>query len=118
MKPFNPAFLAATAGSLKVILSANTAYGSATLGYGPATATSAPIVAVASGGIAPYTYLYSYVSGDATVYKVGFSPNIASWAITTSTPGTYISIWKCQVTDDVGHIAYSENITITLDILL
>lgn len=70
---------------------------------GPGGVTSAQVTANVTGGQAPYTYLWTRVSGDSTITisddtaaQVTFSAN--------SSNGDQSAIWKCTVTDDLSAV--------------
>jgi len=77
------------------------------------SATSGSVSASASGGTSPYTYSWTFVSGDS-----GITIGSASGSMTTfsGTPGTNNSLtasFKCTVTDDASD-STSVNVTVTL----
>jgi len=84
--------------------------------YAPGTVTSSSsAVVTASGGKAPYTYLWTYVSGDADI--TANSSTLASTrfsAYLTGLSSSYSAVWKCVVTDANSDVVDSPNVTINL----
>jgi chitodextrinase len=70
----------------------------------------------ASGGSGSgYTYAWQYVSGDTATSVSSPTSNSTQWTRTISSYFTdYTSVWRCRVTDSVGNITYSPNVTVTL----
>lgn len=82
-----------------------------------AAVTSSPAIVTATGGQAPYTYDWTYVSGDTTTYP-GSDASYASYFYRLILSGSgFTSVWKCKVTDNLGTIVYSPNVTILLESL-
>lgn len=116
MRGLNPALLSAYSGILKVTVSPDYVYGFANLGYGSATAVTPNITAIASGGSAPYAYTWSFVSGSSVPTLINLSPGVACWQVTSSTPDSYIAIWRCVVVDAALNVVYSQNVTVEIEI--
>lgn len=77
--------------------------------------TSSPVTCSVYGGTAPFSYLWEYASGDATILPVsGTSASTDFSASVNCGNVSIIAVWRCKVTDNVGAIAYTENVTITL----
>lgn len=79
------------------------------------TTTSATVGTV-SGGTAPYSYLWQFVSGD------GATPNTATSSSSTFTRSmtvgvgqtvTKTGIYRCRVTDSASVVIYGPNCTVT-----
>lgn len=66
-----------------------------------------------SGGVTPYVFLWEYVSGDGFGNVHPNDGNLASvYFIGNATaPTTKSAVWRCKVTDNVGTIAYTGNVT-------
>lgn len=91
--------------------------------YSPAsrTVTSPTVTVTPSGGVGPYTYLWTKLeqSGsdaapeavDATSDTTAFSAYIAGGVPPAR---TNVSLWRCAVTDSRGIISYTEPVTVTL----
>lgn len=110
-------------GALTILMSGQSAlYASVSpvslIGYAfaPGTVTtSSSVIVTAYGGKAPYTYLWTYVSGDADI-----TPNVSTSASTrfsaylAGASSTYTAVWKCVVTDANADVVDSPNVTINL----
>lgn len=76
--------------------------------------TSGSITCTPTGGAAPYTYLWQFVSGGAstvsstTAATVTFSSNV-----TLTSPRVFV--WYCQVTDSIGTVVSSNPVEITFE---
>ena len=83
-------------------------------GAGSGTATTFPVTATPTDGIAPYTYQWSYVSGDATTSCTSATASTTTFSRTGTAPaGPYNAVWKCTVTDSAGNTGDSAHITVT-----
>lgn len=80
-----------------------------------ASGTTSSATATPSLGVAPYTYAWAYVSGDATM-----TANSASSATTTFTRATmtlhnsYTTVWRVTITDNTSATATAD-ITVTIE---
>lgn len=99
-------------------LSPSSANGTATLGFGMATAISNNVTAILTGGVAPYSYSWEYVSGDSEPILNVLSNGTACWYWSYSIEGVKSALWKCVVTDAIGSIAESPSFTVNLEILI
>ncbi|WP_129644675.1 Ig-like domain repeat protein [Peristeroidobacter agariperforans] len=77
--------------------------------------TSPPIVVTATGGAGGYTYQWERVSGDGSTQIA--SPTSAStiWTrgMLTATYGvSYVSYWRCRVTDAANATTYTQNVQV------
>lgn len=78
--------------------------------------TGDPLVtATATGGVNPYTYLWSYVSGDTGIYATSFTSSNTYFARYGGPVSSYSAVWKCTATDSDGTQVDSNVVTITLD---
>lgn len=77
--------------------------------------TSEDCVATVTGGTAPYTYQWSYVSGDNGIYAV--SPTGASTLFSRygSPINTYDAYWKVTVTDSNSQVATSSSVYVEIN---
>ncbi len=100
---FNPSGSAA----LAVEVFPTTVHG---ISSGSGTATTNACAATATGGTAPYTYLWELIplSSDAPVDPTCNAPTSAATTFTQTSmdpSGVYTSTWKITVTDDNGNLA-------------
>jgi hypothetical protein len=75
--------------------------------------STTPVVTVsASGGTAPYTYLWEFVSGSQDVYGYGTS-SASFYTGTNNQPAGSVrsAIYRCRVTDANGYVGYSADVT-------
>lgn len=100
--------------TLSVSKNAGNLTGSAVGGSTPPT-TSQTITATASGGTAPYSYQWEYVSGDTGVLLANVSDREAYWYLANGDrPSSRTAIWRCKATDAIGNYGYTSNSQITL----
>jgi len=107
------AVLMSGAKPLTVTVSSPTASGFKS-GSGTVT-TSGSITVTASGGQTPFTYLWTFVSGDAAIGPInGTSPSTKFSAYFATAPGYYTAVYKCVATDAVATVVDSPNVSVTL----
>lgn len=98
-------------------VSASDVTGSASAFATSALVTSGTPNTTPSGGISPFTYSWSYQSGDAVIACSGSTSQNPTWSKTISAgpqvTTTTSAVWKVTVTDAVGSTA-STTINITL----
>ena len=116
MRAINPAFIGSQGSTIIVNIGPPSAFGYATLGYGTTTAITNNVTATASGGAAPYTYSWEYVSGDAEPTLNVLSSGTACWFWASFIAGTKSALWKCVVTDSLGSTGESLPFTVDLEI--
>lgn len=76
--------------------------------------TSQAVTVTPSGGQTPYTYLWTYVSGDTEVVPTSSTLATTTFRAFRSSPGIYSASYKCVVDDAVTSID-SSTVTITLE---
>ena len=77
--------------------------------------TANVVTATPSGGKGPYSYSWSLVSGDATVLP-NFTTTASVYFFKYFTGvGLANALYRCQITDILGHTAYTGNVAITLE---
>lgn len=67
-------------------------------------------------GLPPYSYAWTFVSGDSDIYIVPFGPTTAGFAATFNETGSKSAVFKCIVTDAAATVVDSNNVFITLGI--
>lgn len=77
------------------------------------SSTPAAITCTGSGGVAPYSYRWVYVSGDVLTEAVDEFSGSTTWTRpSTSTAKT--STWRCRVTDSTTATANSSNVAVSI----
>lgn len=69
---------------------------------GPGSVTSDPATVVASGGTPGYTYAWTRVSGDTSIFCNSPTSATTTWTRSSATVHIYTAVWKCTVTDSVA----------------
>jgi hypothetical protein len=101
-----------TAVALSATISATTWNQSDNYPYPP---TEDPAVVVtAAGGQVPYTYAWQFVSGQTGTTANSPTSNSTQWTGTPPKGQTQVAVWRCQVTDHAGTIAYPPSVTVTV----
>lgn len=73
-----------------------------------------PITAAASGGQAPYAYLWQKVSGVGGFSATSATSAATAWSYNGGDPDKPVSnIWRCRVTDALSAVGYSGNVTVS-----
>lgn len=79
--------------------------------------TSGPLACTASGGVAPYSYAWTRLSGDTQTNAFPYSDGSMSHFQRIIPPGIraaiYDSLWTCTVTDSLGQSASSEHFPVS-----
>lgn len=94
---------------LSASLSPSSVYG---VTFTAGLAITATCTTTAAGGVGPYTYAWEYVSGDPATIN---SPSSAATSFQRlhATPGGYLAgLYRCKVTDSLGSIAYTGNVSV------
>lgn len=84
-------------------------------GGGPSSGTVTTVAlpnTTITGGVAPYTQVWTEVSGDSPTISNALDLN-PTWSATVSSGSANVSTWRCTVTDDLSATA-STDITVTL----
>jgi hypothetical protein len=100
---------------LSVALNTTVVTGSNSGAASSGSVTSSTVTGTVSGGVAPYTYAWQYVSGDATV--AANTPTAANTSFTNaSVPDALpkIAEYQLQVTDNNGAVVVSELVEVQL----
>jgi hypothetical protein len=110
--------LGANSAPLAAGVSPSTVSGSETvLGTGSVSVTviTGDATTTVSGGSAPYTYLWEYVSGDtATVLNSTNAVTAFSRTVTQISPFTVVltGVYRCRVTDALSTVVFTGNVTV------
>lgn len=67
------------------------------------------------GGIPPYTYLWTRVSGDTEVGPISGTSSATQFSAYFASPGSYSTVYKCVVTDAAASSVDSNHITIDME---
>ncbi len=77
------------------------------------SSTPAAVVCTGSGGTAPYSYQWVYVSGDNLTEAVNEFSSSTTW-FRPATSTAKVSTWRCRVTDATTATANSANVTLSI----
>ncbi len=84
------------------------------IGVQPPRITPPTIVVTASGGTAPYSYLWQRVSGDTVATVTSATSHTTAWSRATTTIGVnHTSQWRCRVTDAASVVTYTSNVGVS-----
>ena len=84
--------------------------------FGAGTAvTLQTAVTTVVGGVPPYTYLWTRVSGDTEVGPISGTSASTIFSAYFASPDTYSTVYKCVVTDAAAVSVDSNNITIEME---
>lgn len=81
---------------------------------GTAQTTQATTV-TAINGTPPYTYQWTFVSGDNEIYPNSSVSATTRFSKYIGTPGSADAVYKCEVTDDTATTVDSQNVTVHLE---
>lgn len=76
--------------------------------------TTATVTATVTGGTAPFTYLWEYVSGDLGISADTPTADNTTFSATVSDTSNAVAYFRLKVTDTNGSIVYSEQVAIEL----
>lgn len=77
--------------------------------------TTSSVTCTASGGTPGYTYSWSRVSGDTSIFPRNGSSSTTDFGRLCAAAGTFIAVWRCTVTDSVPNsVAATPDVTITI----
>ncbi len=96
-------------------LSAVTDSGDVTKTGATSTLTSTACTATPVGGTAPFTHLWTKVSGDAITISTNNVDNTTFVATGMASPETRVALFKDTVTDNLGVAVATRNITVTIN---
>ena len=107
------AFVAGGAAAFTATIPA-TLYGSGSGATSSGSVTTGSASVTVSGGIAPYTYAWSYISGNSSITIT--TPTGSSTTFSATVAGIPKQAnYQCTVTDSLGHTAVSGTINVTLE---
>lgn len=91
---------------------------SATTWVSGPTGEDAPIAALVSGGVPPYTWTWQRVSGIPAVVPETPTDSWTIWQYTGSSiiPPIKAAVYRCRVIDAASTTAYSPNVTASIDV--
>ena len=96
--------------ALAVGVSTSTA-AAASIGNGPYTTNA--VVVTASGGVSPYTYAWTKVSGGTVTISSATATSV-TWSASGTAPETKAAVWKCSVTDAIGTVTDSGAVSVSI----
>lgn len=83
------------------------------------TATTNAATVTPTGGVGPYTYDWEYVSGDATIVVNNDASATTTFSGRVSKVVPFSSaIWRCKVTDSAANITYSNNVEVSIEMVI
>lgn len=83
-------------------------------GNGTGPFSTGNVTCTPSGGIGPYTYLWEYVSGNATISATAGTAATTAFTASGTPEETKNAVWRCKVTDSHSQVAYSGNVSIAI----
>lgn len=98
-------------GPLSVGLDTTTATASGSAGL----LTSNTVTASGVQGVPAYIYAWQYVSGDVGPAPTSGMTATTAWSAISGPSTVLAAVWRCKVTDMNGNIAYSANVSVTLN---
>jgi len=88
------------------------------VGFAPGTTqTNRAVTVTANGGLPPYTYAWTRVSGDTEIYANNPTSATTRFSVYSATSDTYVTVFKCVVTDFEANPVDSNTVTVQLDVL-
>lgn len=85
-------------------------------GFTPGTLQAfSPVTCSVVGGVPPYTYDWTAVSGDGSIYANSDKAATTRFSRYTTDNDTYIAIWKCVVTDAAAATTDSIDVTVQFE---
>lgn len=85
------------------------------VGAGTVLSSQSAVVTVI-GGVPPYTYLWTLVSGDTEIGPISGAASSTKFSAYMETAGTsYAAVYKCVVTDAAAVSVDSNSIDVTMD---
>lgn len=70
--------------------------------------TTDPVNLTTTGGTAPYTYSWVRMSGSSAIQAVSPTVEDTQFTVLAQQNRTYISVFRCTVTDDLGATAFHD----------
>ena len=85
-------------------------------GFIPGTLLAfSPVTCSAVGGVPPYSYNWTYVSGDGSIYANSDGSATTRFSRYTTSTTPYSAVWKCVVTDGAAATVDSNTITVEFE---
>lgn len=85
-------------------------------GFVPGTLQAfSPVTCNVVGGIPPYSYNWTYVSGDGSVYANSDGSATTRFSRYTTDTTLYTAVWKCVVTDAAAATVDSDTVTVQFE---
>ena len=101
-------------------------------GIPPLTATASPLLwevpspgaeppgclTTVTGGVAPYAYLWQYVSGNAGIAATSPTASSTTWSYSGTPIGPpKAANWRCRVTDSASTVVYTANVLVRIAVV-
>lgn len=84
--------------------------------FGPGTAvTLQTAIATVVGGVPPYTYAWTLVSGDTEIGPISGTASATKFSAYFASVGSYAAVYKCVVTDAAANSVDSNNINVDME---
>ena len=65
-----------------------------------------------TGGVTPYTYLWTRQSGS-TTWTIDGGPTVKNGRWSKSASGFHSAVWRCRVTDDATNFVDTNNVSVS-----
>lgn len=84
--------------------------------HGPSTGQTNAVTATVSNGVGPYSFSWTYLTGNTTFNCISPTNSTTRWQVTLQVGQTKSSWWRVTVTDSAGNIGYKDIVVYGQDI--